>query len=161
MKSGNKYRIKHNNKDYGEFSKLSDALYERDCLFYCKFDYDLLVECDLPNKYENMELPPFPESRPRGQIKGNIKFNKKEREGEIVFDHKERKFCVLRGEEHFGKYDTAFRYRGCTVQGQIGNAPTQLCHARGLLDTVKLIFERSGGIDPLASEKPIPPKWYC
>ena len=79
MKSGNKYRIKHNNKDYGEFSKLSDALYERDCLFYCKFDYDLLVECDLPNKYENMELPPFPESRPRGQIKGNIKFNNGEK----------------------------------------------------------------------------------
>jgi aminoglycoside 3-N-acetyltransferase len=62
---------------------------------------------------------------------------------------------------HFGKYDTAFRYRGCTTQGLIGNAPTQLCHARGLLETVKLIFERSGGIDPLASEKPIPPKWYC
>ena len=106
VKSGKSYRIKHNNKDYGEFSKLSDALYERDCLFYCKFDYDLLVECDLPNKYENMDLPPFPESRPRGQIKGNIKFNKKEQEGEILFDHKERKFCVKRGEEDFGKYDT-------------------------------------------------------
>lgn len=52
-----------------------------------------------------MELPPFPEHRPRGQIKG-LKFNKKEREGEIVFDHKERKFCVIRGEEHFGKYNT-------------------------------------------------------
>ncbi len=60
----------------------------------------------MPNKYENMDLPPFPESRPRGQIKGNIKFNKKEREGEIIFDHKEHKFCVKRGEEHFGKYDT-------------------------------------------------------
>ncbi len=52
-----------------------------------------------------MELPPFPEHRPRGQIKG-LKFNKKEREGEIIFDHKERKFCVVRGDEHFGKYDT-------------------------------------------------------
>ena len=62
---------------------------------------------------------------------------------------------------HFGKYDTAFRYRGCVTQGFIGNAPTQLCHARGLLDTVKLIFQRSGGEDPLAAEKPIPPKWYC
>ena len=36
VKSGDKYRIKHHNKDYGEFKKLSDALYERDCLFYCK-----------------------------------------------------------------------------------------------------------------------------
>ncbi|MGN0104624.1 zinc ribbon domain-containing protein [Methanobrevibacter ruminantium] len=105
VKSGKKYRIKYNNKDYGEFSKLSDALYERDCLFYCKFDYDLLVECDLPNKYENMDLPPFPESRPRGRIEGNLKF-KKDLEGEIVFNHKERKFCVIRGEENYGQYDT-------------------------------------------------------
>ena len=52
-----------------------------------------------------MDLPPFPESRPRGQIKG-LKFNKKEQEGEIIFDHKERKFCVKRGDEHFGKYDS-------------------------------------------------------
>lgn len=52
-----------------------------------------------------MALPPFPENRPRGQIKG-MKFNKKEREGEIIFDHKEHKFCVKRGEEHYGKYDT-------------------------------------------------------
>ncbi len=84
---------------------MSDALYERDCLFYCKFDYDLLVECDLPNKYENMDLPPFPEKRSRGTIKG-VKFNKKEREGEIVFNHKELKFCIIRGDKVFGKYKT-------------------------------------------------------
>ncbi len=52
-----------------------------------------------------MELPPFPEHRPRGQIKG-LKFKNKEMEGEIIFDHKERKFCVKRGDEHFGKYNT-------------------------------------------------------
>lgn len=52
-----------------------------------------------------MELPPFPEKRPRGKIKG-IKFNKKEREGEIIFKHKERKFYVIRGEKTYGKYDT-------------------------------------------------------
>lgn len=105
VKSGEKYRIKHKNKDYGEFSKLSDALYERDCLIYCKYNYDLLVECDIPNKYENIELPPFPEKRPQGQIKG-VKFKKKEKEGEIIFDHKNKKFCVKRGEEHYGRYDT-------------------------------------------------------
>ena len=38
VKSGNVYRIKYNNKDYGEFKKLSDALYERDALFYCNFE---------------------------------------------------------------------------------------------------------------------------
>lgn len=62
---------------------------------------------------------------------------------------------------HFTKYDTAFRYNGCIKQGFVGSAPTQLCCAKGMLDTVKLIFERSEGEDPLASERPIPPKWYC
>ena len=61
----------------------------------------------------------------------------------------------------FPRYDTAFRYRGCTSQGFVGDAPTQLCRARGLLETVRLIFERSEGKDPLDGEKPIPPKWYC
>lgn len=105
VRSGKKYRIKHNNKDYGEFNKLSDALYERDALFYCNFDYDLLVESDLENKYENMELPPFPERRPSGRIKG-IKANKEEREGEITFDHDKRMFCIKKGEQNFGYYET-------------------------------------------------------
>ncbi|WP_298500080.1 zinc ribbon domain-containing protein [uncultured Methanobrevibacter sp.] len=113
VKTGDVYRVKHNNKDYGEFSKLSDALYERDALFFCNFDYDLLVECDLENKYENMELPPFPEKRPKGRIKGN-KINKKEREGEILFDHKKRGFYIKRMGEIIGYYDTmteAFYYK--------------------------------------------------
>ena len=113
VKTGNVYRVKHNNKDYGEFRKLSDALYERDALFFCNFDYDLLVECDLENKYEHMELPPFPEKRPKGRIKG-MKVNKKEREGEILFDHKLRKFYIQKGEDIIGHYDTmteAFYYK--------------------------------------------------
>lgn len=69
VKSGNVYRIKYNNKDYGEFKKLSDALYERDALFYCNFDYDLLVESDLENKYENMKLPPFRKKDQRAESK--------------------------------------------------------------------------------------------
>ena len=113
VKTGDVYRVKHNNKDYGEFRKLSDALYERDALFFCNFDYDLLVDCDLENKYENMVLPPFPERRPRGPIKGT-KFNKKEREGEILFDHKKRSFYIKRMGEIIGYYDTmteAFYYK--------------------------------------------------
>ena len=105
VKTGDVYRIKHNNQDYGEFRKLSDALYERDALFFCNFDYDLLVECDLENKYENMELPPFPEKRPKGRIKGT-KVNKTVREGEIRFNHKIRKFYIKKGEEIIGNYDT-------------------------------------------------------
>ena len=113
VKTGDVYRVKHNNKDYGEFRKLSDALYERDALFFCNFDYDLLVECDLENKYENMELPPFPEKRPRGRIKG-AKVNKKEREGEILFDHKIKGFYIKRMDDIIGYYDTmteAFYYK--------------------------------------------------
>ena len=113
VKTGDVYRVKYNNKDYGEFRKLSDALYERDALFFFFFFYDLLVECDLENKYENMELPPFPERRPKGRIKGT-KVNKKEREGEILFDHKIRKFFIQKGDEIIGSYDTmteAFYYK--------------------------------------------------
>jgi hypothetical protein len=105
IKSDDVYRIKHNNKDYGEFKKLSDALYERDCLFYCKFDYDLLVECDLENKYENKDLPPFPQKRPKGRIKG-IKINKTKREGKIEFDHSKKKFFIRKGDEIIGYFDT-------------------------------------------------------
>lgn len=101
----NIYRIKYNNKDYGEFKKLSDALYERDALFYCNFDYDLLVECDLENKYENMELPPFPEKRSAGRIKG-IKINKKKLEGEILFNHKTKLFYIKKGDIIYNHYKT-------------------------------------------------------
>lgn len=60
-----------------------------------------------------MELPPFPERRPKGRIKGT-KVNKKEREGEILFDHKIRKFFIKKGDEIIGNYDTmteAFYYK--------------------------------------------------
>lgn len=113
VKTGDVYRVKYNNKDYGEFRKLSDALYERDALFFCNFDYDLLVECDLENKYENMDLPPFPEKRPKGRIKGT-KVNKTEREGEILFNHKIHKFYIKKSDEIIGNYDTmteAFYYK--------------------------------------------------
>jgi hypothetical protein len=60
-----------------------------------------------------MELPPFPEKRPKGRIKGT-KVNKTEREGEILFNHKIRKFYIQKGEEVIGQYDTmteAFYYK--------------------------------------------------
>lgn len=105
IKSNNVYRIKHKNKDYGEFKKLSDALYERDALFYCNFDYDLLVECDLENRYENMDLPPFPSKRSKGRIKGT-KVNKAKREGQILFDHSKKQFYVEREDKIYKYCDT-------------------------------------------------------
>ena len=105
VKTGNVYRIKYNNKDYGEFKNLSDALYERDALYYCNFDYDLLVESDLENKYEHMELPPFPEKRPSGRIRGN-RINKEKKEGQILFDHKKKEFYLEKEEIIYGYYKT-------------------------------------------------------
>ena len=61
----------------------------------------------------------------------------------------------------FPKYEQAFRYRSCITDGRIGDAPAQLCDARGMLETVKLIFENSQGSDPLADEVPIAPVTYC
>ena len=92
-----------------------------------------------------------------------IRVTVRRKSGELV----ERELCLYEASFcgdvswRFPKYDTAFRYRGNTRGGFVGNAPAQLCSARGMYDTVKLIFERSEGIDPLASEKPILPKWYC
>lgn len=61
----------------------------------------------------------------------------------------------------FPKYETAFRYHKCIVDGFLGNAPTQLCDARKMKETIALIFQNSGGADPLCGEFPIPPAWYC
>lgn len=49
------------------YSKLEDALFERDFLVEHDWDYDLLVECidDRLNPYYNMELPPYPERKIR------------------------------------------------------------------------------------------------
>ena len=61
----------------------------------------------------------------------------------------------------FPKYETAFRYHRCITDGFLGNAPVQLCNARRMLSTIALIYQNSGGKDPLASESPIPQAWYC
>ena len=49
------------------YSRLEDALYERDFLMEHDWDYDLLVECidDTLNPYYSMELPPYPERKLR------------------------------------------------------------------------------------------------
>jgi len=62
--------------------------------------------------------------------------------------------------QRFVKYDTAFRYHRCITDGFIGNAPTMLCDAKRMTDTISLIFKNSGGIDPLSNEDAIPQKWY-
>lgn len=63
--------------------------------------------------------------------------------------------------ERFPKYETAFRYHGAITDGLLGHAPAQLCDAVRMKEVVELILSRSGGKDPLGSEHPIPPSWYC
>ena len=61
----------------------------------------------------------------------------------------------------FPQYETAFRYHGCITDGYIGNAPVQLCDARGMKDVMELIFKNGNGADPLTDETAIPQALYC
>lgn len=61
---------------------------------------------------------------------------------------------------HFPKYEPAFRHHGCIVDGHVGNAPTQLCSARGMRDVLYLIRARSGGIELLADDAPLCEAYY-
>ena len=62
--------------------------------------------------------------------------------------------------ERFPKLETAFRYHRVIKDGFVGDAPAQLCDARGMLEVLQLIYARCEGKDPLGDEKTIPPKWY-
>ena len=61
----------------------------------------------------------------------------------------------------FVKFDTPFRYHGCITDGFVGNAPTQLCDAVKMKETIELIYRNSEGVDVLDTELPIPQKFYC
>lgn len=52
-----------------------------------------------------MELPPFPEKRSKGRIKGT-KVNKDKREGKILFDHKKKQFYVEKEDKIYQYCDT-------------------------------------------------------
>ena len=58
------------------------------------------------------------------------------------------------------KYEPAFRYHNCIVDGKIGNADVQLCNARKMKDVMEMIYLRSGKKDLLTDDKPIPLELY-
>ncbi|MBO5258389.1 MAG: AAC(3) family N-acetyltransferase, partial [Clostridia bacterium] len=60
----------------------------------------------------------------------------------------------------YPKYEPAFRYHGVIADGTVGNAAVQLCDARGMADVMKLVRERSGGIELMADEEPLNPAYY-
>lgn len=59
----------------------------------------------------------------------------------------------------FPKFETAFRYHRAISDGFIGNAPTQLCDARIMKETMEKIYKNSE-CDPLSLDGQIPQKWY-
>lgn len=59
-KTKNGYAIVKNNEHFGTYSKLTDALYERDRLVQADWNWDKLMEMEeTDNLYEKMSLPPF------------------------------------------------------------------------------------------------------
>lgn len=59
-KRGNRYFIRKDNEYYGSYSRLEDALYERDRLIQVGWDVDLWVNlAETINGYIHIDLPPF------------------------------------------------------------------------------------------------------
>ena len=61
----------------------------------------------------------------------------------------------------FDKLSVAFRYQGAEKPFFIGEAPSLLCDARGMKETVELIYSRVGDYDILSDERPLDPRLYA
>ena len=61
---------------------------------------------------------------------------------------------------HFPKFEPAFRAHGCIVDGRIGEAPAQLCSARGMKRVMEMIYARADGKELLCDDAPLDPKLY-
>lgn len=60
----------------------------------------------------------------------------------------------------YPKFETAFRYYGCIIDGFIGDAKAQLCDAVKMKEVLKLIYTRSKGVEILADDEPLDEKYY-
>ncbi|MBQ8508289.1 MAG: AAC(3) family N-acetyltransferase [Clostridia bacterium] len=60
----------------------------------------------------------------------------------------------------YPKYEPAFRWHNCIVDGHVGDAPAQLCDAVGMRDVLTLVRERSGGIELMQEHDPLDEKYY-
>lgn len=61
---------------------------------------------------------------------------------------------------HYPKYEPAFRYHGCIVDGMLGEAKVQLCDCVKMREVMKLVRERSGGAELLADDAPLAEAYY-
>ena len=62
--------------------------------------------------------------------------------------------------EKFPKFELPFYMNGCIKYGLIGNAKTQLCDAKKMLETVSRIVKRNRYKELLSDDKPISTKLY-
>lgn len=73
------------------YTKLEDALFERDFLLKHNWDYNLLVEAidDAENQYYDMELPPYPERKIRNISLDRNRDEELEQLRSIIYEHPE------------------------------------------------------------------------
>lgn len=55
----------------------------------------------------------------------------------------------------FPKFEPAFRAHGCIADGKLGDAPTQLCSARGMRAVLETVWARAGGRELLGDDEPL------
>ena len=60
----------------------------------------------------------------------------------------------------YPKYEPAFRAHGCIRDGFLGEAKTQLCGCREMAEVLRLVRERSGGIELLGDSAPLKEETY-
>ena len=60
----------------------------------------------------------------------------------------------------FPKFEPAFRHHGCIVDGKLGDAPVQLCRARGMKQVLERIYSRNDGKELLGDSLPLDPSLY-
>lgn len=61
---------------------------------------------------------------------------------------------------NFDKFEPAFRYYECIMDGFIGNAKVQLCLAAKMKEVMELIYKRNAGEELLADNQPLDKKLY-
>ncbi len=77
-----------------------------------------------------------------------------------VFTHGHHACGIPDVSANYIKYEPAFRYHGCIVDGTLGNAPVQMCSARRMKDVVELVDKRRNGAELLSDNSPLDEKLY-
>lgn len=68
--------------------------------------------------------------------------------------------CLGDISKRFIKFETPLRYYDCIIDGNIGEAPTQLCSAKKMKDVLEIIYKNANGQELLEDDKPIPEEFY-